>query len=60
MIKHVVSLSVLAATLLMNTNLNAETIKASDARISLMGRAQPLDDGGLRFEIGRASCRERV
>lgn len=49
MIKHVVSLSVLAATLLMNTNLNAETIKASDARISLMGRAQPLDDGGLRF-----------
>lgn len=49
MMKYVVPLSVLAAALLMNSPLNAETISANDARISVMGRTQLLNDGGLRF-----------
>ena len=49
MIKRFVSLTLLMAPLVITTPLQAETIKASDAHISLMGRAQQLDDGALRF-----------
>lgn len=47
--KIIVSLSVLMAAILMSSNLHAEKVKANDSRISLMGRAQQQDDGGLRF-----------
>lgn len=49
MMKQFAPLGIVLGALLMNHNLHAETVKPADARISIMGRAQQLDDGSLRF-----------